>query len=259
MYQCVSSLTAPLKSREPTNQTTTIVNKHYEQSPDIAPPLEEAESTRLTTCVFDIETAPIDRETILADAEPFDCDSVKTGNRKDPVLVAGYVMQQKARYERDLVEKAALDARTGIVLCAGFYYPEKDEFSIIEGEEKSVLSEFWLHVVYPGRYIGFNISSFDLPFVIRRSWHHGIPVPGWIWDGRYFHRSFTDLMAYWRLGAHHDNISLDKFARFLGLGGKSHTGKDFANLYAANPQKAIEYIKTDLGLTTGIARMIQLL
>jgi hypothetical protein len=101
--------------------------------------------------------------------------------------------------------------------------------------------------------VGFNILGFDLPFLVRRSWALGIPVPFWVFDGRYFNRRFSDVMQHWQLGNRQDHISLDKLARFLGLRGKSHEGKDFANLYANNQQQALDYLKNDLKLTADIA------
>src|SRR5271165_1052992 len=205
--------------------------------------------------IFDIETAPMDRDTILAEAEPFDPSSVKLGNVKDPQLRQAKIDQAQADYYSNILDRAALDARTGTVICVGLW--EGDDIGLIQGDEKTVLTEFWMNVTYPGKYAGFNILGFDLPFIVRRCWHHGVPVPGWVWDGRYFHRNFVDLMAYWQLGDRHDMISLDKFARFIGLEGKARTGKEFAGLYASDRDAAIKYVEHDLRLTAQIARRIQ--
>lgn len=207
--------------------------------------------------VFDIETAPLDAATILSNAEPFDPDSVKLGNRKDPNVIAQYKQECREKYDQDLIERAALNATTGRVLCAGLYYSAEDRYTILAGDEKELLTKFWTLLVYPEKYVGFNILGFDLPFICRRCWHLGIQVPAWVFDGRYFSRHFTDLMEFWRLGNRQDTISLDKFARFVGLSGKKISGKEFAMLYKNNQDEAIEYLKNDLRLTAQIANRIQ--
>src|SRR5271165_557386 len=139
--------------------------------------------------IFDIETAPMDRDTILAEAEPFDPSSVKLGNVKDPQLRQAKIDQAQADYYSNILDRAALDARTGRVLLAGFYYPDELEFSLLDGDEIEILTSFWMHCPYattsissnPVKYVGFNILGFDLPFMVRRSWYHGVPVPGWVW------------------------------------------------------------------------------
>ena len=210
----------------------------------------------MDTTIFDLETASLDREQILLEAEPFDPESVKTGNIKDPEIKAAKKRDAMNAYYQGILDRAALDARTGKVLCAGFYYPYKNEYSILEGAEIEVLTGLWLHLKYQEKHVGFNILGFDLPFAVRRSWHLGVPVPVWVFNGRYFASNFVDLMKYWQLGDNHDYISLDRFAKFVGLKGKSHDSKDFGALYAKDHDDAIEYVKNDLCLTADIARRL---
>jgi len=100
-------------------------------------------------------------------------------------------------------------------------------------------------------WIGFNIFNFDLPFLILRSMKLGVAVPPcfnpgdrWVkWD------RFIDVMNFWTLGRREERISLDKFARFLGVGKKEGSGKDFAALLATDRAKASEYLENDLKLT----------
>jgi len=50
------------------------------------------------------------------------------------------------------------------------------------------------------KFVGFNIESFDLPFLIRRSWHHSIHVPAMIYKGRWLNDAwFIDLKKIWTL------------------------------------------------------------
>src|SRR5208282_320052 len=107
--------------------------------------------------------------------------------------------------------RAALDARTARVLCVGFKGKTVD---ILEGPEEGMLTNFWSYWMGKDtktiqRFVGFNILRFDLPFLVRRSWHLGIPVPADVYDGRFFHRNFIDLMSYWSFGHREEMISLD--------------------------------------------------
>jgi hypothetical protein len=68
--------------------------------------------------------------------------------------------------------------------------------------------------------VGFHIFGFDLPFIVRCCWHHGVKVPsnattyGW----KSWNTTFIDLMVEWRCGEWKTFISLDNLARYLGVG-----------------------------------------
>jgi hypothetical protein len=211
---------------------------------------------------FDIETRALDEAQILADAEPFDAESVKIGGYTDESKIVAKIEKARADYERKLIDRAALSATTGAVLAIGTYHLRTNHYQIIEDKpEEDLLLDFWTHLYTQNEncsacFVGFNILAFDLPFLLRRSWFHKIPVQPWIFDGRYFHHRFRDVLSYWRAGNRLEVISLDKLARFFSLGGKSFSGKDFAKLYANNKAEAITYLKHDLKLTSDIALRI---
>lgn len=211
---------------------------------------------------FDIETQALDQAQILADAERFDPETVKVGGYIDESKISAKIEKARRDYERKLIDKAALSATTGSVLAIGTYHLRTNHYEIIEGKpEEEMLLDFWTHLYSENEgcsasFVGFNILAFDLPFLLRRSWFHKIPVQPWLFDGRYFHHRFRDVLSYWRAGNRLEMISLDKLARFLGLGAKSLGGKDFAKLYFDNKLEAIAYLKGDLKLTTNIALRI---
>jgi len=101
--------------------------------------------------------------------------------------------------------------------------------------------------------IGFNIFAFDLPFLIRRSWKYGIQPQG-VRKGRYWSDDLVDLRELWQMGNRQDHGSLDSIAKHFGVGAKNGNGKDFANLWAADKTKAIEYLRNDLNLVAAIAQ-----
>lgn len=208
--------------------------------------------------IIDIETAPLPEKEILEACDPFDPDAVKLGNRKDPDLIFQYKKECEAKYYNDLVEKAALEATTGRILIIGVLRADGPGL-IMEGQEPRILEQFWKllgkEFEVPS-VVGFNIRAFDIPFLVRRSWKHGLKPSAHVFDdmeGRYIKHRFIDLMDYWRCGNRSDSISLDRLARFVGLDGKARTGKDFHLLYEKNRQEAIAYVLHDLELTSQIA------
>lgn len=101
--------------------------------------------------------------------------------------------------------------------------------------------------------VGFNICSFDLPFLIRRSWKHGVPVPFGIRRGRYWGEQVIDLRELWQLGDRQARGSLDAIARHLGVGAKNGDGKEFAALWQRDRPKAEAYLRNDLDMTARVA------
>src|SRR5215475_195054 len=205
--------------------------------------------TQAPYVVFDLETGPDPF------GEPFDEAFVSLGARKRPETIRSYIEECRTSY----LEEAALSATTGEILLAGIYWRPDAEYVILEGDESLMLVNFWETLSkfreneLAPRFVGFNCLGFDLPFAIRRSWKHAVEVPDFVFDGRYVDRSFTDLLLWWGCGNRQDKISLDRFARFLGLEPKQGKGKEFANLYRSDPVQAISYLKHDLWLTGEIA------
>lgn len=179
------------------------------------------------------------------------------GNYKDPVKIAESIAAQEAQW----LEKAALSPLTGRVLVIGVkpFGPHSPQF--FEGDERAMLAEFW-NVVGIGHdfveWYGHNLSFFDLPFLIKRSWLHGLPVPLSILfesNGRYFNgRRFKDTMTTFQCGNRQDFVSLNTVGKFFGLGGKAEENSaNFAALYATDREAALAHLARDLELTEGIA------
>lgn len=203
---------------------------------------------------IDIETGPLDA--------PF-LDAMK------PEFVANRTLKDPEKIKADLAAKeaawrdgAALDAMTGRVLCIGV--ERSGDFTYFEGDENLMLEKFWtltdeLFTNATGdQLIGFNIFGFDLPFLVRRSWHLSVVVPRWVRPiGKRWSETFIDLMDCWRMGNREDMASLDAIGRHIGLAPKRGSGKDFADLYTSNRDAAIQYLSADLERTKKLAeRMI---
>jgi hypothetical protein len=192
----------------------------------------------------------------------FDVESVRLGNLKDSAKIAEKIAASKASHNAAWLERAALNPLAGQVLAIGIL---SDTKVVLHGmEESELIDRFWLfydHAHQNGdRLVGFNCCSFDLPFLVRRSWLLGVPVPQSVLrDNRYWSPTFVDLLDVWRMGNRQEYISQDELARALGVDGKPDgiTGADFARLFNEDRPRAIEYLKNDLRMIEDIAKALQ--
>lgn len=207
--------------------------------------------------IFDIETGPQPQTDIFKIIPPFDPADVKYGNIKDPDKIAAKIDECREKYYSDALDNAALNAMTGRVLAIGIQPVGGHPVIIGHEKEDDILLEFWnLFSSTPGKWVGFNIFGFDLPFLMRRSWANQLKVP-FIRKGRYWSDEFIDLRETWQAGDRQAEGSLDSISRALGIGQKSGDGADFARLWKTERAKAEEYLRHDLELTTAVFSRIQ--
>ena len=210
---------------------------------------------------FDIETGPLPESELLPLLPAFDPAEVKTGNLKDEAKIAAKIEEAKLNHRRDFIERAALDATTGRVVAVGLLHDATGEFEVIgHDDEAETLREFWSRWRWqdsrPVEFVGFNVLQFDLPFLVRRSWKRRVPVPAGLRRGRYWSESVIDLRDLWQLGDRQARGSLDVIARHLGVGAKNGDGKEFAQLWQSDREKAIAYLKNDVEMTARIAESL---
>lgn len=195
---------------------------------------------------FDIETGPLP----LAQVQQFKPEFRAPANYKDLDKIQANLLEQEAKWMAD----GALSAVTGRVLCVGILDDTCTTF-YEDADEKSILVSVWIELqnaIRSGqKVVGFCCKTFDLPFLVRRSWSHKVTVPFDIIEGRYFNPAIVDIAERWSCGGREprDRISLDHLSKFLGTGQKNGDGADFARLWAEDRPKALEYLKNDLLLT----------
>lgn len=223
----------------------------------------------MKTWIVDIETGPLAEQELAAMLPAFDPAEVKVGNL-GPEKAAQKVAEAEAAQRRECFRKAALDPLTGRVLAIGMLELETDEAVILgddsatapgtEAAERDVLGQFWERLRGDGgrvhAVVGFNSHQFDLPFLVRRSWKHGVPVPLGVRRGRYWNDQFVDLREWWQLGDRQARGSLDAVARHLGVGEKTGRGADFARLWWEDRAMAEAYLENDLRLTLKVAQAL---
>ena len=144
---------------------------------------------------FDIETIANPENLALAPEPVIEAPA----NYKDPVKIAEYITEKTAAAKAELVNRAALDPDYGKVLSIGYAlgpdlpisttlvgdsicveWDEKtgEEVAFREITEADVLKEFWgVFARCNGCCVGFNVLSFDLPYLMARSMFLGVKVP----------------------------------------------------------------------------------
>lgn len=192
--------------------------------------------------IFDIETGP------RSDAMEWLEEVSAPSNYKDQDKIRAYVAERKI----ELLEKAALSAVTGEVLAVGTYDGIFKQIYCFDNE-KDTLAEFVATLnedsfTETPILIGFNSESFDIPFLVRRCWAHGIQFPHRFYRRPSSYEFSIDLMKMWQMGNKEDRISLNKACKLLGLGEKSGDGKFFSQLLKEDREKAMEYLRQDLDL-----------
>ena len=115
---------------------------------------------------------------------------------KDENKKLDYVMEKRAA----MLEGAALDPDLGEIRAIGVrYLPTGDNHLAIvgrDGAELDVLQWFWrLAYLAGGNLCGYNVLSFDLPFLLRRSMFLGVKPPISMDMRKYQSRPITDLYA----------------------------------------------------------------
>lgn len=207
--------------------------------------------------VFDLETVHLPTDQLQALLPVFDPESVKVGNL-GPDKAAEKI--EKARLEQfnRFMRNAALSAMTGRIVMLGI--KDEDRIEIIQDDEPAIIRHFFAlfekYIDKGTHWIGFNIASFDIPFLIRRAWFHRLKVPPYgIVRGRYLTGFFTDLLELWNASERTGpfTVSLDDLAHYFGVGAKTGNGADFGELLRYDAQKAKDYLVNDLEITWKIA------
>jgi len=138
---------------------------------------------------------------------------------KDPAKIEQY----RATHAEEEHAKGSLHALTGRVLCIGVAVgdddpvclygggTDEDEVRILDGLQRGLHGK-------RGDICTFNGNSFDLPFLVRRSWRHSMLHlaerlrPTKPWDTR-----FVDVRQVWGCGDFRPRGTLDEVAELLGI------------------------------------------
>jgi 3'-5' exonuclease len=223
---------------------------------------------------FDIETGPLPEAALkeIYQEPTLEEFAATCDKRWKPETVAAKYEEAKGGMWAEFVAKAALSPLTGRVLAIGFKPPGgevqvrhlvnmEDDFS----SERNLLSVFWRltqrAIASKELMVGHNILGFDLPFLLRRSWLLGVEPTEDVFDGRYWHRCFTDTMKRWQCGSYQERfVKLDAIAKAFGVAGKltdgGVSGAEFSRFYWGSPEErqlALEYLVRDVEIIATVA------
>jgi hypothetical protein len=143
---------------------------------------EQQLSKACTGIAFDIETGPLleDQLRDMFQEKTFEEFAADCDQRWKPETKAAKYEEYKDEAWSEFVDRAALSAATGRVLIVGTL-DRGSPLLFDQPDESAILSSFWslaeqcLANKVP--MVGHNSNGFDLPFMVRRSWTLGVPVP----------------------------------------------------------------------------------
>ena len=183
--------------------------------------------------MFDVETAANPENlALMPDPKP-------PANLKDPAKIEAAIAEKKS----ERIEMAALDPDYGKILSIGYALgpdmpitvlmvgdhvvndqndpatmPDPALIEEYDLDEKDLLYDFWdAFTQCGGNCVGYNILSFDLPYLLRRSMYLGVQVPCFPVLARYRNEPVTDLMAILCNWDSYKAKSLKQMARLLGI------------------------------------------
>jgi hypothetical protein len=201
-----------------------------------------------------------------------DIETIPAGDPIDPrSLTPPSVMSKADTIEKWFVEKApeiaiekfkarALDSMQGEILCIG-YAIDNDDPEVITGNEKwqlEILHSLISVAQDSHTFIGWNIKSFDIPWLWRKAIQHNLPNVRNLFNRDRYRGNAIDLMEVWASDFKNYNKMQD-VAKYLGLPGKTD-GIDGSMIYGlyldGKMNEIIEYCKNDVSTAREIWRRI---
>lgn len=220
---------------------------------------------------FDIETRSKSKEEIMASLPLWTIEDAMERlpkNIKVKATVDAWIENDQLNYGKDVLEKAALSPETGDLAVVGIwgdghvvqhYVGSKDVNS-----EKDLVA-FAIGALgqgYASFVLGWNLLGFDVPFVVKKAWMLGVPVPRSTFNpmSRYpVPDRIVDAMKSWQCGNFKAPFtSLNNAMKSVGLPGKPD-GKEFGKLWSEDRVKALEYQRDELTGMAELSRRIGLL
>lgn len=240
--------------------TNLVVRKAY--------PVEEDDFDNFVkatpTLVFDIETAGIDfddldewnQDYFLNTLEKYTLEKAKT----------------KTEGKKEASQRTGLYPLYGQVVSIGMYNPENDKGMVLtQGleevkikddkfscqvfeNEKLLLENFWKLYIKYDRFVTFNGTGFDYPFLLFRSAINQVKVPTEI---KYYGDEHIDLMKKFSSG--HNNFKLEALCRAFGITNpkeKGVSGLHVSNLFREGKiQDIADYVSRDAYSTSELYKI----
>ena len=235
--------------------------------------------------IYDIETEPLpldqiahffDKSKVKLPDRPadFDVSAIKYGNIKNESLKQEKRQQARESHQttirvwqescrkkteqayQDFVDSAALSAMTSRLCAIGYGAVKQDALYVYldmrEDDEEMAIAEFFMNILSidsRGSIIGFNDHTFDLPYVIRRSWKYpNVCTPPLFNNYWKLPNNFIDLKKEWKMGDARANIRLTNLCKYFGVRDKLEgmTGDMFHQVLKEDWWTAYDYLLGDI-------------
>ena len=180
----------------------------------------------------------LDLETIASPGCELFLDPVKApSNWKDPIKIAQHAEEKRA----EQIARAGLEPDLNEIVAVGWRHPEREGTATVytraDVDEAGLLEMTW-EALHGRRIVGFNIFSFDLPVLIRRSQLLGLRVPSVNLDR--YRTPHIDLLERLTFNGKLTYRSLAFYARRFGVPCDDQTkGADIAQMVAANDWEGV--------------------
>jgi hypothetical protein len=185
----------------------------------------------------------LDIETIPA-GDPIDPMTLKPpAQMKKADTIAEWYKNEAPALAEEAWKKGSLDSMRGEILCIGWICDE--EGWVINGSnEEATLQQF--QTILEGikgeyKFVGWNINSFDIPWIWRKAIKYNLPLRKVFNRDRYRGNS-VDLMLTWA-SDFKDFRKMSDVAEFLGIEDRSN-GIEGSQVYDLYKEGRIEEIKT---------------
>lgn len=200
----------------------------------------------------------IDIETIPSETMPSLDDLQAPANYKDEAKIKAW----KEANQVEAWKKQALNSMQGRIICIGWSWNGESDTLVDPDDEESIINGLMLDIQKisneirsPLVFVGWNISTFDLPWIWRKSIQYNLPelrkaIPK---DNRL---NYLDLMKVWA-SDYKDFVSLDSCAKFLGIPHETEPGSSVFDWWQKGEiDKIAEHCKMDIETTAEIYRRI---
>jgi hypothetical protein len=212
--------------------------------------------------LIDLEATAIEGiESYYDDSEPIEAPA----NYVKPDAIANYIARETVRRKQAFIDRAALDPDLCRIVYLGVWYPQHTTPCLFpcrdEHDERMHLANFWEDYSQGEVLCGFNIRSYDLPVIYRRSLYLGVPVKP-IDRDRYRSTHVIDLFEQLNEGRKHQMHSLDWYHKRLGCPpvADTITGADVPACVARGDWEAVRaHLLGDLVRTRDVARRMGVL
>lgn len=204
--------------------------------------------------ILDIETYALDG------AAEFIEEPTAPSNYKDATKIEAYIADAKAK----AVSRCALDPDLCRIVCIGNTPDHGNSVHVMIGlrhqDEADMLNLLWKQVAVDPVLIGFNLLSFDLPVLIRRSQYLGVDVPPIVGNLDKYRTPHIDLMERLSFNGKIKAHSLGFYCKRFGITVPDTTnGADIDAMVKADDWAGIEaHCRADVRKTRLLAERLGL-